>query len=301
MDFRQITSFVEVADLKSFSKASEKLFITQPAVTSQIQKLEQELTTNLFDRSGKTVCLTPTGQIFYKYAKEMINIKSFATYEINQLKDKLNGTLVISADSSLQQYFLPKLIKDFLYLYPNVYFEINGGDNRSVIREIENGYSNLGVVDEKIKSSNLDYTELISDGIVLGLPACYKNQYSPFAVIDTDKLKKIPLIFWDKSINRQEDLEQLLNQNNILKCQLKVTAKVCSIDTMKNMIKANIGAGFISQTAIEKEIATEQIIPVFVNDINLDRTLYLVTHKNRHLSIIGKHFANFLIENIKQK
>lgn len=299
MDFRQIISFVEVADLKSFSKASEKLFITQPAVTSQIQKLEQELKTDLFDRSGRAVCLTPMGQVFYKYAKEMINIKSFATYELSQLKDTVNGTLVINADSDLQQYFLPKLIKNFLYLYPNVFFEINGSDSHSVIREIENGYCTLGIIDEKIKSSNLDYTELISDAIVLGLPPCYKHRYSPYSVIDTDTLKKLPLIFWNNSISRQQDLEQLLEKNNLIKCQLKVIAQVGSTDTMKSMIKTEIGAGFISQAAIENEIATEQIIPVFVNDLNLDRTIYLVTHKNRHLSVIGKHFKNFLLENTK--
>lgn len=302
MDFRQLVTFIEVADLKSFSKASEKLYITQPAVTSQIQKLENELKTFLFDRSGKTISLTQTGEMFYKHARDMINIKSYATYEISQLKDKVSETLSISSSNIPQQYILPDLLKEFLYLYPGVKFDISTGNSKSVIDEIKNGYSNFGVVDKKYSISNIEYLKFLDVPVVLVLPKSYKNKFSPFESICLKQLKEIPLIIRDDNHkSSKRNFEELLKKENITFSQLNVIAYIKSNDAIKSMINSDIGASFLPQVMVEKEIKDGEVIPVNVDNINMKIEFYFATHKNRKLSLISKRFKSFMLDRINTK
>ncbi len=123
MDFRQLETFIEVADSKSFSRAAEKLYITQPTVTNHIQNLEKELGgTLLINRSGKNISLTDAGELLYKYAINIVNYCEMAKFDLAEHKGRIQGHLSIFSSSVPRKYILPQIIKDFSMKYPNVSF-----------------------------------------------------------------------------------------------------------------------------------------------------------------------------------
>src|SRR5690606_9094478 len=167
MDFRQLETFVEVAKLKSFSKAAEKLYITQPTVTNHIQNLEKELGTLLINRLGKTITLTHAGNILYSYAINILNTCDKAKFELATYKGKIQGHINIYSSSVPRNYLLPKIINSFLNIYPDVTFSIGHGDSKRVIRSILDGETDFGILGAKYSSNNLKYLNLMDDELIL--------------------------------------------------------------------------------------------------------------------------------------
>ncbi len=295
MDFKQLTSFIEIVNLKSFSKASAKLYLTQPTVTNHIQKLEEELGVTLLNRTGREVTPTEPGFLFYNYAQEMVNLKASATYKLNAYKSKIQGTIEINSSSIPAQYILPYIIKDFKDIYPDVFFKINQTDSKEVINSIKEGYSNFGIVGAKYNMKNVEYKELMEDRLVLALPSAYGAKFSPFDTINLTTLVNIPLILREEGSGSRYMIEaELLKLETSIK-DLKIVTQSTNNDTIKKMIELNIGASFISELAIKKEISNGTIIPVEVSGMNLKRNFYFVCHNKRFLSPLSNTFKDFIL------
>ena len=136
MDLKQLETFVEVAKLKSFSKAADRLFITQPTVTNHIQNLEKELGSVLINRMGKTISLTKSGTLLYKNAMEILNAVEMTKFELDSFKGSIQGKLDIISSSVPRKYLLPGLIHNFLQKYPDVTFSISNNDSKDVVSKI---------------------------------------------------------------------------------------------------------------------------------------------------------------------
>lgn len=298
MDFKQLVTFIEVANLKSFSKASDKIYLTQPTVTNHIQKLEEELGVCLFNRNGREVTLTQPGTIFYNYAKEMINLKDCAVHKFDEYKCKINGTIEINTSSIPAQYILPFIIKEFKSLYPDVYFRIIQTDTKKVYDLIEEGYTNFGIVGAKHNLNNVTYTKIIKDNLVLALPASYKNEYNNYDIIELEKILKIPLIIREEGSGSRHQIKGNLEELGISLNELKITSEATDNETIKKMIGLNIGASFISELAIKKEISNGDIIPVKISGMTLERNFYFVCHKKRYLSPLEETFRNFVLNHV---
>lgn len=124
MDFKQLETFVTIAKLKSFSKAAEHLFLTQPTISNHIQNLEKELKTILINRTNKNISLTQAGELLYKHAIDILNKKESAIFSLNQFKGKIEGILEISASTIPEQYYLPDLLIEFSKKYPEVKYNL---------------------------------------------------------------------------------------------------------------------------------------------------------------------------------
>ena len=121
MDLRQLETFVEVASLKSFSKAARKLFLTQPTITNHIQNLEKELGTVVINRHGKTISLTEAGNVLCEYALNIINLRNTAYYKLSDYKGRIQGTLEISSSSIPKQYILPSILQSFIKVFSYIF------------------------------------------------------------------------------------------------------------------------------------------------------------------------------------
>lgn len=298
MDFKQLLTFIEVVNLKSFSKASKKMYLTQPTVTNHIQKLEEELAIILFDRNGREITLTDSGSIFYNYAQEMINLKDTAIYHLDSYKSKIEGTIEINTSSIPSQCILPFFIKEFKSLYPGVCFKIKQTRSKKVHDLIKEGYINFGIVGAKYNCENIEYTKLMEDRIVLALPPSYKDIFSPYDTISLQKLTELPLILREEGSGTRYLIEKNLSTVGISPKTLNVIAEVSNNDTIKKMIELDIGTSFISQLAIKDEIETGSIIPIEVSGLVLERNFYFVCHKKRFLSPLYNAFKDFVLNTI---
>lgn len=301
MDFKQLITFIEIVNLKSFSKASKKMFLTQPTVTNHIQRLEEELGIVLFDRNGREITLTDSGSIFYNYAQEMINLKDTATYHLDSYKSKIEGIIEINSSSIPAQYILPYFIKDFKSHYPGVCFKIKQTDSKKVHNLLREGFVNFGIIGAKYNCENIEYTKLIEDRLVLALPPSYKDVFSPYDTISLQKLSNLPLILREEGSGSRYLIEKDLYRVGISSKKLNIVGEVSDNETIKKMIKLSIGTSFISELAIKEEIETGSIIPVEVSGLVLERNFYFVCHKKRFLSPLNNTFKEFVLNNIDKK
>lgn len=301
MDLRQLETFVEVCKYKSFSKAAEKLYITQPTVTSHIQNLENELGTILINRSGKNMTLTQAGSMLFKYAVDIINTCEMAKFDLNSYRGKINGHLDISSSSVPRQYVLPKLLKEFTSLYPDVTFSLKDKDSKQVVRSILNWETDFGIVGAMYPSKNLEHIELMEDKLLL-VTANNKNYpYKNYETLDSDILFKEKLIIREKGSGTRELLEETLKKNKISSNSLKILACIEDTETIKNLIAIGAGISFLSERSINDQYSMEKFKVFNIKNFNLIRKFYFVYHKNRQLSPLSETFKKFILEHITIK
>ena len=301
MDLRQLETFVEVCRFKNFSKAADKLYITQPTVTSHIQNLENELGTILINRSGKNMTLTHAGKILFKYAVDIINTCEMAKFDLNSYRGKINGHLDISSSSVPRQYVLPKILKEFTSIYPDVTFSLKDKDSKQVVKNILNCETDFGIVGAMYPSKNLEYIELMEDKLLLVTANNENFPYKNYETLDSDILFKEKLIFREKGSGTRELLEETLKKNKISCNSLKILAYIEDTEAIKNLIAIGAGISFLSERSINNQYSMEKFKVFNIKNFNLIRKFYFVYHKNRQLSPLSETFKKFVLEHITIK
>lgn len=300
MDFRQLETFIEVVNMKSFSKAAEKMFLTQPTVTNHIQCLEKELGIPLFNRSGKKISTTEAGELLYNYAKEIINMRDTANFNISKYQGKIEGILEISSSTIPKQYVLPKILKDFSTEYPFVGFDINHGDSKQVIQNILDGYTNFGIVGAKLNYKSLNYIELMDDELMLITPNNENFPWEPYTEIPLDNFKGLNLIMRESGSGSRLLLEKKFSEHKLDLNMFNTNITVSNNETIKRFVELDMGVSFMSKVAVEREFKLGYIKPFYIKDLSLSRKFYFVYHNNRYLSPLSESFKNFIIEYIEK-
>ena len=146
MDFKQIEAFVNVVRFKSFSRAADATFFTQPTISTHISSLEKELNTKLLDRKGRTVEMTPHGQKFYQYAVEMVNARAQAIEALDNGDDNLDGVLELQTSTVPGIAFLPEIIRKFTDAHPFTQFYIEMNDSKATVESLLERRGEIGFV-----------------------------------------------------------------------------------------------------------------------------------------------------------
>ncbi|WP_425446553.1 selenium metabolism-associated LysR family transcriptional regulator [Dethiothermospora halolimnae] len=300
MDFRQLETFVEVVKLKSFSKAAQNLFLTQPTITSHIQNLENEVGTILLNRLGKKITPTNAGEILYKHALNIINMRDMAQFDLGVYKGKIEGHLQISSSSIPRQYVLPNILKDFIKKYPNISFSIGDNDSRNVIENILNGKSDFGIVGAKYNSSQLEYIDLIKDELVIVTPNNNSYPLENGAIVPIEWLMNQKIILREKGSGTRLLFEKALKKNKVSKEDLNILSFIKDTETIKQFIELGIGISIISKRAIKRELELGIVKYYKLKNCDLIRNFYFVYHKKRQLSPLGQTFKDFVIEYIEK-
>lgn len=299
LDFRQLETFVEIINSKSFSKAANKLFLTQPTVTSHIQNLEKELGTPLLNRSNKSISPTDAGNILYKYAQDIINMKDMAKFKLGKYKGKVEGRLELASSAIPKQYILPYILKEFFSAYPNVTVDMIHNNSKGVINDIMNNAIDFGIVGAKYNNRYLEYIELVEDELILVTPN--NNRFPNTKNVSLEDIKKENII-----LRRQGSGSRLLLEKSLIDIKdsiksFNIIATTENNETIKKFIELEVGVSFMSKLAVKDELEKGIFKGYRIEDLNLDRKFYFVYHKNRHLSPLAQTFKDFVIDWIKNK
>src|SRR5579863_9723228 len=170
MDYDQLASFLEVAKLRSFSRAAEKIYRTQPAISAQIRLLEQECGERLFDRSGKRVQLTQAGEILQRYAQKIIDLHRDALQAIAELNQTARGKLRLGANEATCLYVLPKTFARFKQLYPLVQISIYRSFSHKIVQKVQEGQVDLGIVTLPQTANNMEVISVFRDEVQVVVP-----------------------------------------------------------------------------------------------------------------------------------
>src|ERR1700727_592695 len=192
MDLDYLTTFLEIVKLGSFSRAGQKLFCSQPAVSAQIRQLEQAYGQKLFDRVGKSVKLTAAGESLVSYARRLITLKEESLRAVADLSLSPQGTLNIGANEATCLYLLPDLFADYHRRYPGVQISIYRNFSRKVIEKIEDGSVDLGIVTLPVKSPSLKVHSIFRDRLMLMVSP--DNPLATHRTVTTSEVADKPLI-----------------------------------------------------------------------------------------------------------
>lgn len=288
-------SFISVVKHNSFSYAAKELYTTQPSVSNNIKNLEKELNTTLLDRTSKTITLTDSGKIFYKYAVELINIRDKAKFTILEHDRKVEGEIEICASSIPEEYVLPYIIKDFLKIYPKVSFSVAHKNSKNVIDDILEGKLNFGIVGAKYYSELLEYIDFYEDELILCVPNNNKYPWYHGEYLDIDILFSEKFIFRKTGSGTRRLIEESLSDKGISLDNLNIISFIDSNEMIKKMVELGLGISFMSKIAVKNEIDLKLVKALRIKDLDLNRSFYFVHSKNRTLSPLVEAFRDFLI------
>lgn len=290
MEIKQVESFVAVARQKSFSKAAQELYLSQPAVTSNVQKLEQELGLILINRKGKTLSLTSAGELFFRYGVELINLCAKAQDALGHYKEATEGVLELCVSTIPGQYLLPQLIQAFRQTYPRVQYVIRYRDSREVAQAIMEGHHNVGFIGAKYPSAALNYLEVFKDHMVL---IASPEKHFPEGPLQIEALTGENLVIREQGSGTRRLVERALKERK-LDINFFGTTTLCdSLEGLKNMVSMGLGISLVSQVAIRKEVELGLLKTWPVADLELTRSFSLVSTSQRCLSPIEEKFLAF--------
>lgn len=292
MDFKQIDAFVNVAKYKSFSKAAEAIYLSQPTVSAHIASLEEDLNKTLFDRNGKDVTLTYAGTIFLEYAINLINMRNTAISNLSEIDKKISGKLTIASSTTPCRFLLPSLVKSYHDEYKEVTYDIKEESTQKVVDMILSGHADIGIVGEIIKDSRLNYKKIGDDRLTLisNMPSLPKN-------LTLDQLLKQSFVLRERGSATRHIFEEMLQLKGFSIDRIKVFAEVNSLEAVLQFVKNSIGVSMVSQLACEDYINAKLIKEHNLEGLDITRGIYIVTHIKRTLTPAAKAFLNHSIKN----
>ena len=277
MDFDQLTTFVYVAKLKSFSRAGQKVFRSQSAVSAQIRQLEQAYHAKLLDRSAKSVELTPAGQVLFEYAERLLRLRDESIQVVADRGNVVQGPVLFGANEATCLYLLPDIFAEFQRRYPQVHISIYRNFSHKILQRLEDGSIDVGIVTLPAKSPNLKVHPIHRDRVRLMVSA--KNALAQRSKITMDEVASQPIILPRTGYTRQV-LDKLLRP---YRSHVHVAMELPSIGMIKRFVGADAGVSFISESFARDQVKAGEVKLLSVEGVDLWRELGLVYRRDRSL------------------
>lgn len=284
MDFEQLRTFLEVSRLRSFSRAAEKLSVTQPAISAQIRSLETEIGSRLFDRDGGKVTFTAAGRVFEPFAEHVLQCHAHIGITIAELHRSPRGEISISANEATSLYVLPAVFAAFKQQYSRVALKIVRADRARILEEVLNREVDFGVVSLPVKDARLTIERIHKDEVVLvtGPAHPLANRESVTMV----ELLEHPLLL-TKNGRQRDQLDEFFRAEEV---HPRVAMEVESSELLKRLITAGLGMGFLPRAVVAADAATGALRVLKVDGLRISRELALVFRKEKALSRAGHAF-----------
>ncbi len=293
MDYDQLASFLEVAKQQSFSRAAEKLFRTQPAISAQVRLLEQECGEKLFDRSGKRVILTPAGEILSRYALKMMGLQKDALQSIAELNQTPRGKLYIGANEATCLYVLPKTFARFKKLYPLVQISIYRNFSHKILQKVLENAVDLGIVTLPQPANNMEVIPVFRDEVQVVVPK--NHALAKKRSVTTAEVAHQPLIL-PKTGHTRVVIDRLLREH---RDHLQISMELASVETIKKFVGAGLGISLVSRTYAQAEVAAGLLKLIPLEGQKIHRELGLIYRRDRYLSLPAKVFIEVVRESTK--
>jgi DNA-binding transcriptional LysR family regulator len=277
MDFDQLTTFVQVAKLKSFSKAGQKVFRSQSAVSAQIRQLEQAYKAKLLDRSAKSVELTPSGEVLFEFAERLLRLRDESMQVVADRGNLVQGPVAFGANEATCLYLLPDIFGEFQRRYPLVNISIYRNFSHKILQRLEEGSLDLGIVTLPVKSPNLKMHVINRDR--LRFMVSTKNPLAQKSHLTLEEVASAPLIFPKTGYTRQV-LDKLFRP---YRSRLRVPMELPSIGMIKTFVAADVGISIISESFARDLVKSGEVKLLNVDGVDLWRELALVYRRDRSL------------------
>jgi DNA-binding transcriptional LysR family regulator len=292
MNIDHLKTFQEIVRLGSFSEVARKLGVSQPAVSFQIQKLEQELGIRLIDRSQRTMTLTRAGQRLLHFAENVAIEREKLGKDLDRMREDISGDLHIAASTIPGEFLLPMLLAEFKKRHPAVKIRLDVSDSLTVIERIRDNTCEIGFCGVPPEGHDLASFKIAGDEIVLivfpGHPFVHRGEVTP------EELEGEPLIFREATSGTQRSLENLLSCAGVDVGKWVPNMVLGSTQSVVSAVGAGAGIAFVSNLAIKNCLAQGSVRQVAVNGLRLVRDFYCVYRQESIVSRLLEGFINFI-------
>ena len=292
MDLDQLHTFLEIVRLKSFSKAAQTCYRTQPAISAQVRQLEQEMNTTLFERLGTKISLTVAGRIFAEHAEQILALRRRAQDTINELELMPRGELLIAANEATCIYVLPGVFAEFKKQFPNVQLLVDRSYGSRVVQAVLDNLADFGITQLPVQEKRLQVVKIYSDEIKLlvatGHPLASHDRIMPADLIGAQLLlpktgtTRMRLNAWLDPV--QEDLS--------------VSMELDSTEMIKRFVMANLGVSFLAASHCQEELAAGRLSAISLGPEPMIRHVGLIYRRDKSLSKAALGFIQVTLDNV---
>jgi len=292
LDLRRLEIFAKVAELGSFSRAAEALFLTQPTVSEHVRALEEELGVQLLDRLGRGALPTRAGELLLGYVQRLAALARDARQAMDAFQGRVSGELVIGGSTIPGEYVLPALIGRFRSKHPDISVSLRIGSSRQINDWIEQGRVDVGVAGARSSSRALDSRALMSDELVIVVPS--GHAWAGRATVELDELRGEPMIVRERGSGSRDALERALAERDLRLADFRLAGEMGSTQAIKQGVRAGVGVALISQRAVEDECRADLLACLRLRGLTVERAFYLVTSRERSRSPLADAFVQFV-------
>ena len=295
MDFDQLHTFLEIVRLKSFSKAAQTCYRTQPAISAQVRQLEQELRTELFERFGSRISLTTAGRIFADYSEQMLDLRRRAQDSIAELELNPRGELVIAANEATCIYVLPKVFSQYRQLFPQVQLQVDRSYASRVVDAVMENTADFGLTQLPVEEKRLHVVSVHHDEIRLIVPT--RHRLAEMASVSPQDLVEDFLLLPKQGKTRTRLNEWL----EIVVDQVQVSMELDSTEMMKRFVMAGLGLTFLAVSNCKEEVSAGKVRAIPLAPEPMMRRLGLIYRKDKALSKAALGFIQVVLENVSNE
>ncbi|MEL6493657.1 MAG: LysR family transcriptional regulator [Cyanobacteria bacterium J06623_7] len=280
----------------SFKRAADSLYVSQPAVSLQVQNLEKQLNVPLFDRGGRRAQLTEAGHLLLSYGERIISLCQETCRAIEDLQNLQGGTLIVGASQTTGTYLIPGMIGLFREKYPDVSVQLQVHSTRRTSWAVANGQVDLAIIGGEVPTELQDVLNVIpyaDDELALVLPP--NHPLAQERVIQKEDLYKLKFITLDSQSTIRKVIDKVLSRYEIDPKRLKIEMELNSIEAIKNAVQSGLGAAFVSTTAIAKELDMGVLHRAKIKEVDVGRTLAVIVNPSRYCSKAAEAFSKEIL------
>jgi DNA-binding transcriptional LysR family regulator len=291
---QQLEALNQLVDAGSFTRAADKMFLTQPTLTKHIKNLEDAVGTQIINRASKGLSLTPEGQVLYNYAKRMTRLREEAKEKILEMREHEAGHIFLCASTIPATYILPRLLGQMRKSYPEIRVHLQTCDSEETQQLIINGQSEMGVIGKEPYDKRLCVETLWRDELVLIAPADHPG-LGHGKTISMEQLIKEPFVVRERGSGTRENIEGHLQKHyHLTFAAFNIVSEMGSSEAVKEAVIGGLGLSVISLYAVERELKQGLLSVIPLEGGNIERNFYLIYRKHLHQLNYHKRFLEVL-------
>jgi len=285
--------FIEVASNLSFSKASEVLFISQPAISKHMKALEAFYKTTLFERKGSTINLTQGGLLLLNRLKEAKKIQNQLEFELSVLKDilKAKGQLKLGASTTVALYIIPKILSAFHQKFPEIKISLLNRNTDTILKALLDHDIDIGIVEGKKKKSTILYQPFMTDEVVAVCSA--RSPIAKKKSLTIAEIKNYPVVLREQGSGTLSALKDVLEKNGVKLSDLHVTVRLAGTEALKNFLIQDYCLGFLPKGAILRELRDGDLVAVKIEKFQISRDFFFIQRHGTENHELNKIFIRF--------
>ncbi len=292
----QLRILKAIVDEGSFKKAADSLFVTQPAVSLQVQNLEKQLEIAIFDRGGRKAQLTEAGKLLLNYCEKILGECQETCKAIEDLNNLKGGSLIIGASQTTGTYLMPRMIGLFRQKYPEVSVQLQIHSTRRTGWSVANGQIDIAIIGGQLPlelNESLQVIPFATDELALVLPA--NHHLAKSKELTKEDLYSLRFITLDTQSTTRKVVDQLLSSSGLDVQRLHIEMELNSLEAIKNAVQSNLGAAFLPVVSIERELSGGSIYRAIVADLEVKRELKVITNPGRYSSRATEAFIQDIL------